>query len=41
MASFTLGWAEGGKDFEVPEISFLKDMRRDIQPMSEALSALN
>jgi hypothetical protein len=40
MANFTLGWAEEGKDFEVPEISFLKDMRRDIQPMSETLSAL-
>ena len=40
MANFTLGWAQEGKDFEVPEISFLKDMRRDIQPMTETLSAL-
>ena len=40
MISFTLGWQQEGKDYRVPELSFLKDMRRDIQPMSETLSAL-
>ena len=40
MISFTLGWQQEGKDYRVPELSFLKDMRRDIQPMSETLAAL-
>jgi len=34
------GWMKEGTDFEVPELNFLKNARRDIQPLTETLAAI-
>jgi hypothetical protein len=40
MVKYACGWMVEGKDYQVPELSFLKDCRRDIAPMTETLAAL-
>ena len=40
MVKYACGWMVEGKDYQIPELSFLKDCRRDIAPMTETLAAL-
>jgi hypothetical protein len=40
MVKYACSWMAEGKDYQMPSLSFLKDCRRDIAPMSELLAAL-
>ena len=40
VIKYCCSWMVEGKDFQVPELQFLKNARRDLAPMSECLSAI-
>jgi hypothetical protein len=40
MVKYACSWMAEGRDYQMPSLSFLKDCRRDIAPMSELLAAL-